>query len=263
MPKRPYFIIMLGELFLGLFTTELAQASPTIDETIMRSQTTLESGLNRYFAHQGFTLTGEAPITIIPVDRSLGEFASKQPPFSSIPGIRFGYGKLIAEQFVVESALSIGRFRLNEDPFQKVNHFRFDASRAGFGIGFSNLMENGRIGLAVSQQWNTNHIRGGLIDPEFVSMLDTRSITRGVSLEGCFQGWLLGATKSTRKAQADFRVFEEGTPIFVDQDGSLPLGSFLIGYQGRDFRIDFERTELKSVDAIYQIAYYQTWFFDF
>lgn len=255
------YFVLLTAIFASLVAF-VAQASPTIDETIMRAQTALESGLNRYFAHQGFTLTGEAPVTIIPIDRSLGEFASKQPPFSSIPGVRLAYGKLIRESFILESALSIGRFRLNEDPFQKVNHFRFDAKRVGFGVGISKIINEGRVALALSQQWNTNHIRGGLIDSEFVSMLDTRSITRGVSLEGSFQGWLVGISQSSRKAQADFRVFEEGTPIYVDQDGSLPLRSVLMGYQGRDFRIDIERTKLGSVDALYQIAYYQTWFFE-
>jgi hypothetical protein len=257
---RKYFVL-LAVIFSSLVAF-VAKASPTIDETIMRAQTALESGLNRYFAHQGFTLTGEAPVTIIPMDRSLGEFASKQPPFSSIPGVRLAYGKLIGDSYILESALSIGRFRLNEDPFQKVNHFRFDAKRVGFGVGISKWIHEGRVALALSQQWNTNHIRGGLIDPEFVSMLDTRSITRGVSLEGSFRGWLLGVSQSSRKAQADFRVFEEGTPIFVDQDGSLPLRSVLMGYQGSNFRIDVERTKLDSVDAFYQIAYYQTWFFE-
>jgi hypothetical protein len=273
-----FLLILWGELvqmlkivgkffFLGVALgasvfASISRASSTLEESILVSSAYLESGMTHPMGSVGLTVGVESPITFIPSEDSLGPYATRRPPVASVPGIRLGYGFEHSSGFVWEGALGLGMMRLNEDPFGKVKNFKFAASRVGLGVGASKQFDEVRMLLSFSSQWNENRIRGGLIDDEIVSLLDTTSKTTGWGLEGQYRGFILGVSTLSRKGTADFKIFDQGTSIVVDQDGSLPLRTWALGYGGESFRITLERTILSEVTSFYQLNYRHIWTID-
>lgn len=243
------------------FATNL-HASPTLEDSILVSSTYLESGITSPAPKAGLSLGVESPITFIPSDDSLGSYASRRPPVASVPGIWVGYG--LEHNFGIfwEGALSLGRMRLNEDPFGNVKNFKYDASRIGLNFGASKQFEAVTMGLSYSGQWNRNRIRGGLIEDDIVSILNTSSQTKGWTLESNYKGFILGGSLLSRTGTAEFKIFDEGTSIVVDQDGTLPLKTWTIGYGGDRFRLVLQRTILTDVASYYQLNYSHIWTFD-
>lgn len=256
---------LIGKLFSAgwclSFATNL-HASPSLEDSILVSSTYLESGITSPAPRVGLTLGVESPITFIPSDDSLGSYATRRPPVASVPGFWVGYGQEHASGVFWAPALSLGRMRLNEDPFGNVKNFKYDASRVGLSLGASKQFESVLLGLSYSGQWNQNRIRGGLIEDDIVSILKTSSQTQGWTLESNYKGFLLGGSLLSRTGTAEFKIFDEGSSIIVDQDGSLPLRTWTFGYAGESFRLVLQRTILTEVASYYQLNYSHVWTFD-
>ncbi len=256
---------LIGKLvILGccLSFASILHASPTLEDSIQVSSTYLESSITSPAPKVGLSLGVEMPITFIPSDDSLGSYANRRPPVASVPGFWVGYGKEHVSGVVGAASLSLGRMRLNEDPFGNVKNFKYDASRIGLSLGASKEFEGILVGLSYNAQWNQNRIRGGLIEDDIVSLLNTSSETKGWSLESNYKGFLLGGALLSRTGTAEFKIFDEGSSIVVDQDGSLSLKTWTVGYAGETFRLVLQRTILAEVASFYQLNYCHVWTVD-
>jgi hypothetical protein len=63
----------------------------------------------------------------------------------------------------------------------------------------------------------------------------------------------------SRVGEAEFRVFDQGTALSVNQDGSVPLVSAGLGYQDDSFRVNVEKNVLKDTTQFYQVTYTHSW----
>ena len=256
---------LIGKLFVSALVVSFAtnlHASPTLEDSILVSSTYLESAVTSPRVTGGLSLGVESPVTFIPSDDSLGSYATRRPPVASVPGIWLGYGMEHASGVLWGGALSLGRMRLNEDPFGNVKNFKYDASRIGVSLGASKQLESVLIGASFGSQWNRNRICGGLIEDDIISVLNTSSQTKGWTLESSYKGFIFGGSVLSRTGTAEFKIFDEGTSIVVDQNGSLPLRTWAIGYGTESFRLVLERTILQEVASFYQLNYRHVWTFD-
>ena len=236
----------------------LAFGVPSVDESILESANYLEVGDFTYLSRPGTTLSLDAPVSIIPRDKSLGEFSNRRPPISSVPGLRLGYGLMNDSNFIVEGSLSLGGIWLNEDPFDHVNRFSFEGRRAGAGLALAQRWEDLTISLALSEQLNWTKVRGGLIMDEILSSLNSYSETRALTTQVKYDRILIFGSLLAKQGKIDFRVFDQGANIAIIQKKD-PYMAAGLGYQEDSYRINFQKNFLANLTEFYQITYSHSW----
>lgn len=249
------YILLCG---LGFSSVGFAR-SAGIDDSILMSATYLDSGEENYWLKPGFLLSLEAPVTFIPKDKSLGEFSDRRPPVASVPGIRLGYGLGDPSQLLFETCLSAGSISLKNDPFNKVDSFDFQGRRLGIGLGIAKSLADLTLLLGWSEQWTSNRVRGGLIIDDITSSLHARSETTAFTVQAKLHRMFAYGSRMSRVGEAEFRVFDQGTALSVNQDGSVPLVSAGLGYQDDSFRVNVEKNVLKDTTQFYQVTYTHSW----